>query len=248
MAMSPLFQSALKRILYACSIGLLLSSLSTGVGAKIPDSLQEEIRQFGTAVKGKEYFLRCTILRVSARGRFSAGKATDPTNVFPDGNVYYQGTIEGGVQINTQDPGEFTEEARRKLLAAENNRAAVVSLDRGSLIVIHDFEVEDDEIRVQITLPGSYYSEVKSTVRFKMFDDVDSLEHFERMFYVAFAQEEYEVKRGNASKVIDGGMGTEELTKLLGHPDYIVNLSQKTVLVYGNLRYVFNDNKLVDLE
>jgi hypothetical protein len=81
-----------------------------------------------------------------------------------------------------------------------------------------------------------------------MFDDVSSLDHFERMFDVAFAKEEFEVKRVNATAVIDGGITTDELVRLLGLADYRVNLDQKTVLVYGDLRYIFTDDRLVDLE
>ena len=109
--------------------------------AKVSKEIQKEIEEFTQSMIGNEFFLRFTVLRVTARGRIMAGKATDATNVFPDGQVYYQGTIEGGVQINTQDPNEFTAEARRKLLAAENNKAAVLSIDRGAKILIHDVEV-----------------------------------------------------------------------------------------------------------
>ena len=215
--------------------------------AKTSKAMMKEIEEFGTSIIGTELYLRCTVLRISARGRFTAGKATDATNVFPDGNIYYQGTIEGGVQINTQDAAEFTEEARRKLLAAENNRAAVLSIDRGSKVVVHDIEVEDDETRIQLTLPGSYYSEVKSTVRFKMFDDVNSLDDFKRMFDKAFAREEYEVLRGDITVEINQGVTTDEVIKMLGLADYRVNLGAKSILVYDSMRYIFADDKLLDL-
>ena len=215
--------------------------------AKTSKEIQKEIEAFGEALKGKEFYLRESILRVSARGRFAIGKATDATNVYPDGNIYYQGTIEGGVQINTQDPAEFTEEARRKLLAAENNKAAVIGLDRGSKIMIHDIEVEDDETRIQITLPGSYYSEIKSTVRFKMFDSVNSFDDFKFMFDKAFAENEYEVLRNDRTVEINEGIGSDELVKLIGLADYKINLGAKSILVYGDLRYIFEEDKLVDL-
>ena len=175
------------------------------------------------------------------------GKATDATNVYPDGNIYYQGTIEGGVQINTQNPAEFTEEARRKLLAAENNKAAVIGLDRGSKILIHEFEVKDDETKISITLPGSYYSEVKSAIRFKMFDSVNSFDDFKFMFDKAFAEEEYEVLRNDSTVEINEGMSPDDLVKLIGLADYKINLGAKTILVYGDLRYIFEGGKLANL-
>jgi hypothetical protein len=236
----------MKRIMSVLAVAMVVC-IHGVADAKTSKAVMQEIQEFGSSIKGTELFLKCTVIRISARGRFSAGKATDATNVFPDGNIYYQGTIEGGVQINTQDAAEFTEEARRKLLAAENNRAAVLSVDRGSKVVIHDIEVEDDETRIQLTLPGSYYSEVKSTVRFKMFDDVNSLDDFKRMFDKAFAKEEFEVLRGNKTIEINQGTTTNELIKLIGLADYRINLGAKTILVYGSTRYIFADDVLVDL-
>ena len=230
---------SLAMLAFVCSLG--------AAEAKTRKTVMEEIEAFGATIIGKELYLRASILRVSARGRFAVGKATDATNVYPDGNIYYQGSIEGGVQINTQDPAEFTEEARRKLLAAKNNRAAVIGLDRGSKILIHKIEVDDDETRIMITLPGSFYSEVKSAIRFKMFDSVNSFDDFKFMFDKVFAEEEYEVLRNDKTVEVNEGMASDELVKLIGLADYRINLGAKTILVYGDMRYIFENDKLVDL-
>ena len=230
------------------TVAYLLVIGITNSDARTSEEVMQEIKKFTDSIKGKELYLRITVLRVSARGRFSIGKATDATNIFPDGNVYYQGMIEGGVQVNTQDPKEFTAEARRKLLAAKNNKAAVLSIDRGAKIIIHDVEIEDDETRIQITVPGSFYSEIKSTLRFKMFEEVNSLDVFKKMFDVAFAEEEYEVKRIDKTTVVENGMTVDDLIRLMGNADYRINLSEKTILVYDNFKYIFFNNRLADFD
>ena len=80
-----------------------------------------------------------------------------------------------------------------------------------------------------------------------MFDSVNSFDDFKFMFDKAFAENEYEVLRNDRTVEINEGIGSDELVKLIGLADYKINLGAKSILVYGDLRYIFEEDKLVDL-
>lgn len=67
------------------------------------------------------------------------------------------------------------------------------------------------------------------------------------MFDKAFAEEEYEVLRNDSTVEINEGISPDDLVKLIGLADYKINLGAKTILVYGDMRYIFEGGKLVDL-
>jgi len=206
------------------------------------DSASQEFLSWCDQMKGKEYWLRTDVIRVQNI------KATDATNVFPDGRVYHQGTIQKGRQISAQTPAEFTAEARRKLgFDQKQSPATILTLNRGSRVLVHDIEVGKQEVRVQITLKGSWYSEFQSTIRLK-FEPGYSVADLEKSFFIAFAAEEYEVKHADASDEISAGMSPDEVTRILGYADKKIELSGTTVLIYDALKLIFKDEKLAEVE
>tara|TARA_B100000809_G_scaffold126943_1_gene125163 strand:+ start:157 stop:774 length:618 start_codon:yes stop_codon:yes gene_type:complete len=192
---------------------------------------------------GQEYWLRTDVIRI--QGNY---KATDATNVYPDGRIYHQGTVQKGVQITAQHAAEFTAEARRKLgFDKAQNAATVRTMEAGARVLMHDVEVKDNEIKVKITLRGSWYAKVKTTVRLKMAEGY-TLEDVQMQFNVAFAEHEYQVKHAYHTDVVRQGMTTDEVTKVLGLSDTRIELGPKTVLVYDDLRLVFDAGTLTDAE
>jgi len=190
---------------------------------------------------GQEYWLRTDVIRV--QGGFGS---TDATNVYPDGRVYHQGTIQKGAQITAQHAAEFTAEARRKLgFDKEQNAGTVRTMEAGARVLIHDVEVKDGEIKVKITLKGSWYAKVKTTVRLKMAEGY-ALEDAQMQFGVAFAKHEYQVKHAYHTDVVRQGMTTDEVTKILGLSDTRIELGSRTILVYDDLRLVFDADALTD--
>ncbi len=50
------------------------------------------------------------------------------------------------------------------------------------------------------------------------------------------------------SKTVDIGMSTEQVKQALGNPDKIVNLGPKTIFVYKDMKVVFIDSKVTDVQ
>ena len=205
--------------------------------------LQPDIQAWCDQITGEEYWLKTEVIRV--RGTF---KSTDATNVFPDGRNYHQGTISKGVQISAQTPDEFTNEARRKLgFGEKQNAATILTIDRGARVYIHDIEAGKKEVKVKLTLKGTWYSEIKSTIRLKL-DKGYTLKELKKSCSVAFASEEFEIKHAIRTDEIAAGMSTHQVTKVLGYADKKIALGAKTLLVYDNLVLVFIDDQLSDVD
>ena len=50
------------------------------------------------------------------------------------------------------------------------------------------------------------------------------------------------------SKTVDIGMTTDQVKQALGNPDKIINLGPKTIFVYKDLKVVFIDSKVSDVQ
>ena len=202
-----------------------------------------KVKAWCDQIAGNEYWLKTDVIRV--QGSY---KATDATNVFPDGRVYHQGTISKGVQISAQTPGEFTDEARRKLgFDKEQNAATILTMNRGARIYIHEVEPSKKQVKVKLTLKGSWYSKIRTTIRLK-FAEGYTVDDVKRSFDVAFASEEYEIKHADKTDEVNAGMSTDQVTKILGYADKKIVLVDKTLLVYNSVVLVFKDDKLSDVD
>jgi hypothetical protein len=230
----------LRRTLLVVALTLMTQLLPTSAASK---NVAPDVAAWCSEVVGQEYWLRTDVIRVQG-----AYKATDATNIYPDGRVYHQGTIQKGAQITAQDAAEFAAEARRKLgFDKAQNAGTVRTMEAGARVLIHDVEVEEGEIKVKITLRGSWYAQVKTTVRLKMAEGY-TLEDVQMQFNVAFARHEYQVKHAYHTDVVRQGMTTDEVTKVLGLSDTRIELGPKTVLVYDDLRLVFDADALTDAQ
>ena len=175
-------------------------------------------------------------------------KSTDATNVFPDGRVYHQGTISRGVQISAQTPNEFTDEARRKLgFDKEQNAATILTMEKGARIYVHGVEFNKKQVKVKLTLKGSWYSTIRTTIRLKLAEGY-TMDDVQESFDIAFAREEFEIKHAEETDEIRAGMSTDQVTRIFGYADRKIILGEKTLLVYDNLILVFENDKLTDVE
>lgn len=220
----------------------MLALLTVPLEAAEKNSTPQEVLDWCSQMAGKEYWLRTDVIRVQGL------RATDATNVFPDGRVYHQGTISKGTQITSQTPTEFTDEARRKLgYDKEQNEATILRIDKGARVYVHAIEAKGQEVKVEITLKGSWYSEINSTVRLK-FDEGYSLDDLKASFNVAFAAEEYQIKHADKTDEVSVGMSLDAVVRTFGYADKQIVLNGKTILVYDSIKLVFVDGKLSDVQ
>jgi len=230
------------RIIFISLSFVLITTHGRVYGEK--SKVSPELQLWKAETVAQEWWLKVDVVRVQGLLR-----ATDATNVFPDGRVYHQGSIEKGYQISTQLLSEFTSEARRKLGYTKKNQnaATILSLRQGSRVLIHGIEFNKKQVKLKLTLKGSWYSEIQTTIRLKLAEGY-TIDDVKRSFNIAFAKEEYEIKHADRSDEILGGMSVQEVTKILGYADKKVVLSNRTFLVYDNLKLVFRDDKLVDVK
>ena len=230
----------LRRTLLVVALTSMTQLLPASAASK---NVAPDVAAWCSELVDQEYWLRTDVIRI--QGNF---KATDATNVYPDGRVYHQGTIQKGVQITAQYAAEFTAEARRKLGFDEAQNAATVrTMKAGARVLIHDVAVKDGEIKVKITRRGSWYAKVKTTVRLKMAKGY-TLEDAQMQFNAAFAKHEYQVKHAYQTDVVRQGMTTDEVTKIMGLSDTRIELGPRTILVYDDLRLVFDADALADAQ
>ena len=226
----------------AFSLALAIIALIDESGAeKIKAS--PELQAWRETIVGQEFWLRTDVIRVQG-----SLKSTDATNVFPDGRVYHQGTISRGVQISAQTPNEFTDEARRKLgFDKEQNAATILTMEKGARIYVHGVEFNKKQVKVKLTLKGSWYSTIRTTIRLKLAEGY-TMDDVQESFDIAFAREEFEIKHAEETDEIRAGMSTDQVTRIFGYADRKIILGEKTLLVYDNLILVFENDKLTDVE
>ncbi len=203
----------------------------------------KDVRIFCEQVKGNTYWLKIDVVRVQ---ELIGG--TDATNVYSDGTVYYRGTF-GLRQTQSTSAEDFAEEVRLKAqTAVEDDPLAEMQVrvwERGSKVVIHGAKAAKKEVRIDITEVGKS----KSRIRFKFPDKNDyTIEKMREMFEIAFAENKAELRGSEETAQIDLGMTIEEVIKLLGKPKIRMNLGTKTVLTYDDLKLIFKDGKLKDVQ
>ena len=68
------------------------------------------------------------------------------------------------------------------------------------------------------------------------------------MFKIAFAENKEELLGAEKTVLIELGMTVEEVIKVRGKPKTRVNLGNKTILTYDDLKLVFEDDSLKDVK
>ena len=197
----------------------------------------KDVRIFCEQVKGNTYWLKIDVVRVQ---ELIGG--TDATNVYPDRKVYYRGTF-GIRQTQSTSAEDFAEEVRMKTLPDKETKVRV--WERGSRVVVHGAKARNKEVRIDITEAGKS----KSRIRFKFPDKRDyTLANLEEMFKIAFAENKEELLGAEKTVLIELGMTVEEVIKVRGKPKTRVNLGNKTILTYDDLKLVFEDDSLKDVK
>jgi hypothetical protein len=209
------------------TLGVLLVASVSGQAAELKTHCQTLV--------GQSFFLRVDVIRIEST---IGGK--DVTNVHPDGRVYYRGKVGniGNFKAKESDNADdFAADAR-------SDRGGQVRVYRkGSPITVHEVEVEDEEVNVGITVQSGS----KTRISFKLKKGYSAAD-FDAVFAAAFAKEESELAGATNTVNISLGMSTAEITKLKGKPNTRVDLGSKTMLNYADMKLVFENDRLVDVQ
>lgn len=217
---------------------LILTSLALLLLTGAVDARPKKVKDWCNSLKGQEYWLKIGVVEVNFGLR-----GTDATNVYENGNVSYRATINVR-QTQASNAEDFAEEARLQLANGGSVFSSVRMLDAGTKVRIKKAKVEKKQIKIEL----DKQSGAKHALRLKFDDDDYTMEDLHRLFGIAFAENESELMGAEKSVTIDVGMTVEEVIAIRGKPNSRINLGQKTVLTYDDLKLIFQDGKLADVQ
>jgi hypothetical protein len=187
--------------------------------------------------QGKSTYLRVDLIRV----QYLAG-GKDATNVLPDGHVRYR--LKMGFRASeSTSTDEFTKDIQRSL---DKGSAQVRVVGKGSKVTISSIQAHDDEVELEVRDAGGS----KNVVRFKYDKDRASYtpDNVKKLLAVCFADTESEAKADRPTAAIGLGMTIDEVIAIKGAPQTRADLGPKIILTYPDLKLIFADGKLADVQ
>jgi hypothetical protein len=199
-----------------------------GQGKKDP-----AIMAWADSLKGQERWLKVDVLRLE-----DSGNSKDPTNIDMEGHVYYRASIAGQVTSVTQTPTveEFEEAARVK------SPGHTWKYVRGTKVRIDEIDLSNEDIKIEIK-EGEKGK--KTALRLKFEKKEYTMDEVQRLYAAAFADSEGGVVE---TVNIELGMTPEQVIATKGQPISRTNLGPKVILTYKDMKMIFQDGKLVDVQ
>jgi hypothetical protein len=205
-----------------------------------------DVKRVCEEMEGENFWLKIGVIRI----QHPIG-GIDATNVYPGGKVYYRAKFGGFRQMQSTSSEDFAEEVRGVAeTEADKNalglRSHVRHWERGSQVRIHKVRAKKKEVQVDITEDGGS----KSRIRFKFDKDMElyNAETVREMFAFTFTDNEADLAGAEETVKIALGMSVEDLKKLKGKPNSEVDLGTKLILIYDDMKLIFEDSKLADVQ
>lgn len=195
-------------------------------------------------VLGKTFFLKKPIIRIE---KLFGGE--DATNVLEDKSVNYRAFIDSGWKRTESSSAEqFAEQARSTIASSSNatfrNQTKVRFWDRGAEVYVHDVKLKDNVVWVDVTENGGS----KSRIRFYFRDKDFSVSDLQVSLETIFSETQEGLQGSNKTANISVGMTIEEVIKIRGNPVSRIDLGEKTVITYNDVKLIFQNGKLVDAQ
>lgn len=197
------------------------------------------VQAMAAELRGKQKWLKIDVVKI----QYTLG-GKDATHIYPDGKVYYRAKVGEGMDAfrDTQSTTaeDFAEEARKKI----KEGGSVRILNKGVRVTLHEVKLGGDDIQIGVTDEGGAKSAIKFEFKDKNYTGAD----FQKSLAIAFANEESELKGAQGTAQITLGMSVEEVIKLKGNPKSKVDLGSKVILTYEDMKIIFQEGKLVDVQ
>lgn len=196
------------------------------------------VQALAKELKGQQKWLKIDVVKI----QYAIG-GKDATYVYPDGKAHYKAKVGEGMNAlrDTQSTSaeDFAEEARKKI-----KEGSVRLVNRGIRVTIHEVKPGGDEIQVGITDEGG----AKSAIKFVFENKNYTGDQFKAALAIAFANDESELKGASETTKIELGMSIDDVIKAKGNPKSRVDLGSKVILTYEDMKIVFQEGKLVDVQ
>lgn len=197
-------------------------------------ALTSAIQKWADSQVGKEVWLKVDVVTV----QYGLDR-TDATNILADGSVSYRGRVGGDIVNLMRQTQSSTAEGFAESINLKSAGQARV-LKRGTKVVLDGIEgVDSDHIRVDFKeMGGSEYGiHLKFETDYKEADVIAAMG-------LAFANDLADAL-GQAIKLVLG-MSVEEVVSRKGVPITEIDLGEKQLLIYDEVKLVFKNGKLVD--
>jgi hypothetical protein len=206
----------------------------------------EEVKKYlSKSIKGTQGYLKAPVIRIEHGNPFLG--AEDATNVI-DGHVRYKARIPGaGLFENdaeSTDALQFRHEALitiKSREAKDDRRSTVRFFDRGTPFRIHKthWKKKGKEIWIDVT----FSSGTKSRIRF-YFDEANyTSQEVWNALQVIISPTPIDA----TAKIIEG-MTVEEVVAVKGKATSQITIGAKTVLTYDDVKLIFRNGTLADVE
>ena len=191
------------------------------------------------ALKGKTFWIKIAFVEVN-----DGIRGIDAANVLENGEVSYRATIGGFRQSQSQSAEDFAEEVRNIITRDALSGWSVRVIQRGAKVVIRKAEAREKDVYIEL----DKLSGARHAVRLKVNRDKYTIPEVERLFNVAFAASEAELAGPEETVLLKLNMSIEEVIARKGKPRTRVELGDKTILAYEDLKLIFKDGRLADAE
>jgi len=214
---------------------LYLSILTIGSVSAQPAGVKKHVKE----LVGQTFWLKIDLVEVNFGLR-----GTDAANVLENGEVSYRAMVAGLRQTQSQSAEDFAEEARLGLAKSNNQFGGVRVIQRGAKVEIRKAQAKKNEVYVEL----GKLSGARHAVHLKVNVNDYSISEVDRLFNIAFAKNEAELKGADETISIELGMSIDDVIALKGKPKTRVDLGSKTILTYEDLKLIFENEKLADVE
>ena len=217
---------------FAVVLAAVMLSGCAGSGQTATLRQPDPLTSYVQGLVGNEVWLRIGMVRIQFLG---SGK--DFTNVMPDGNVLYKGIVKG-----FQASQATTVEGIEREITRKGTSGHVRVLEPGTKATVTRANLDYDGLKIEITAESGY----SMGLSLKRGQAPRTVETFERLFSVAFAWTAADAVAPEVS--IEIGMSIEDVLAVKGSPTTRVNLGDKTILTYPDVKLIFEAGKLTDAE
>ncbi len=199
-----------------------------------------DVRRHVAALRGSTFWIKIAFVEVN-----SGLRGTDAANVLENGEVTYRATIGGFRQSQSQSAEDFAEEVRNIIIRDELSGWSVRVIQKGAKVKIRKAEAREKEVYIEL----DKLSGARHAVRLKVNRDNYTIPEVDRLFNVAFAESEAELEGPERTILLKMNMSIEDVIARKGRPNTRVELGDRTVLVYEDVKLIFSrDGRLVDAE
>jgi hypothetical protein len=202
-------------------------------------------RAYAKKLVGEKRWLKIDAVSITENARSGGSGAA---YFFPGGKVYYKIQYYTGLKewsYQTESVAELENEVRHRLKNYSTeiwSKGTQVTIE--AIIFLEKWKKSDYHAEIKI----SDFRDKKTSIKVGFDFTGNIVEQFQRAVALAFADTEGEQQETQPVTTLSLGMTIDEVIKIKGQPKTRADLGAKTVFTYDDMKIVFQDGKLSDVQ